>query len=177
MDDTPGYEDEKRLTLHQLQVERNQLLRNVRNTRVKDIENAFVGEWSVKDVVCHVAIWEREVVKALEQIRAGKHPEILDFDESRLDEWNAATLAACRDWTLAQALEDLDRTRKELLAAVEGFSDEEAFRPGSVVAYLLEATSGHDREHWHEIAARLAGLPGARPDTSVSLPPVRAGRS
>jgi hypothetical protein len=175
MDDTPGFKDERRQVLAALGVERNQLLRNVQSSRVRDIENAYIGEWSVKDIVEHVAIWEREVVDALRQIREGKHPAIMDFDESNLDHWNAETLAARGEFTLTDALDELTAARAALTAEIDQTPDD-AYQPEAIVRYLLEATSGHDREHWREMAARIAGMAGARAETTVSLPPVRRGR-
>jgi hypothetical protein len=176
MDDTPGYKDERRQVLAALDVDRNQLLRNVQMSRVRDIENAYIGDWSVKEIVAPVAAWEREVVTALQEARAGKHPAIMEFEESTLDAWNAAKLAERGDFTLGEALNDLNASRQALIGEIELFLDEDVYKPESLVRYLLEAVSGHDREHWRELAAKIAGMAGARPETSVSLPPVRQGR-
>ena len=39
-------------------------MRNIETCRIRDIERPFIGEWSLKDIVGHVASWEAEAVSA-----------------------------------------------------------------------------------------------------------------
>lgn len=171
-DDIRGRGDDRRRILAELELERNQLLRNVEYCRIRDIDHPFIGEWSVKDIVGHVATWEAEVITALGDVKAGRRPRILDFDEKRLDEWNADHRARKHTLDFFSLVRQLRAERERLLTTIDTFSDEEVTAEGSLVATLLESHIAHDRDHWHEIAAKLAGAPGVRHPrgTVISLP-------
>jgi hypothetical protein len=170
VDDMPGRADERRRLLHQLEVERNQLTRNIETCRIRDIEHPFIGEWSVKDIVGHVASWEAEVVTALRELREGRRPALLDFEESNLDHWNQDHVERKRALNFWSILEQLRDGRQRLLEEIDRFSDEELTDDGSTAGLLVLSVIDHDREHWHEIAARLAGMAGVRHTGPVSVP-------
>ena len=68
-DDARALADERRRLLHELEVERNQLIRNIETCRIRDIDRPFIGDWSLRDIVGHVSSWEAEVVTAFRDIR------------------------------------------------------------------------------------------------------------
>ena len=69
-----------------LDLEFHQVIRNVETCRIRDIERPFIGDWSLKDIVGHLASWEAEVVTlAARDLRDGRRPKILDFDQDELD--------------------------------------------------------------------------------------------
>jgi hypothetical protein len=156
--------------LAELERERNQLLRNIETCRIRDIEHPFIGEWSLKDIVGHVATWEAEVVLALKQLRAGRRPAILDFDRARLDEWNQEHVERKRDLNFWCVLEQLKGGRRRLLEEIAQLSDEEVASEGSIHHRLIRSVIDHDRQHWHPIAARLAGMAGVRESSFHSVP-------
>ena len=63
-DDMIGNADERRRLLGELELERNQLMRNIETCRIRDIDRPFIGSWSLKDIVGHIASWEAEKVTA-----------------------------------------------------------------------------------------------------------------
>ena len=155
---------------HQLEVERHQLLRNVEACRIRDIDRPFVGEWSLKDIVGHVASWEAEVLTGVRELCEGKRPALLQFDQSQIDRWNRDHVERKRDLTFSSVLEQLRGGRARLLDELAGVSDEDLVAEGSVFGRLVHSVVDHDREHWHAIAARLAGMAGARHTGPVSIP-------
>jgi len=163
-------EQERHRLLAELERERNQLLRNIETCRIRDIERPFIGEWSLKDIVGHVATWEAEVVLALRQLREGRRPAILDFDRAHLDEWNQEHVERKRDLNFWCVLDQLRGGRRRLLDEIAQVSDEDLADEGSVHRRLVRSVADHDREHWHQIAARLAGMLGARHTGFVSVP-------
>lgn len=167
--DRTAAEERKRL-LHELEVERNQLIRNVETCRIRDIERPLVGEWSLKDIVGHVASWEGEVVSALRDLRQGQRPGLLDFDQSHIDRWNQDHVERKRDLNFWSVLEQLKGERARLRDEVEQVSDEDLALEGTLQRRLVHSALDHDREHWHGIAARLAGMEGARHTGPVSVP-------
>ncbi len=161
-DDTRSYVDDRRRLLGELELERNQLVRNIETCRIRDIERPMIDEWSLKDIVGHVASWEAEVVSALLDIQEGRRPAILDFDEERTDAWNQDHVERKRSLTFWSVLEQLKTGRERLLATVAEFDDAAIGEEGRVPNQLLQVVANHDKEHWHIIAAYLAGMPGVR---------------
>lgn len=160
-EDTRGFADERRRLLGELELERNQLMRNIETCRIRDIERPIIGEWSLKDIVGHVATWEAEFAAALREARDGRRPALLDA-ETYDDAWNGDHVERKRSLTFWSALEQLKAGRARLLALLDGFGDDALGETGRVPNRLARAVAEHDREHWRLIAAYLAGMPGVR---------------
>ena len=169
-DDMSGQADERRRLFGELDLERNQLIRNIETCRIRDIERPFIGQWSLKDIVGHVASWEAEVVSAVRELRDGKRPAVLDFDEANLDGWNRDHVERKRDLNFWSIFEQLKGGRTRLMEEVGQVGDDELTAEGSLYATLVRSIVDHDREHWHEIAALLAGMAGARHTGPASVP-------
>lgn len=157
-DDTRTLSDERRRLMHELEVERNQLIRNIETCRIRDIDRPFIDEWSLKDIVGHVASWEAEYVTALREIRAGEHPGIFAIDTDHRSQWSQDHVERKRDLNFWSILEQLRGGRTRLLDELEQFSDEALMGDGSLAGAVVRLAIEHDREHWHRMAAILAGL-------------------
>ena len=169
-DDMLGSGDERRRLLGELDLERNQLIRNIETCRIRDIERPFIGGWSLKDIVGHVASWEAEVLTAVRELRAGTRPALLDFDGSHLDRWNEDHVERKRDLNFWSVLEQLKGGHARLLEELAHVADDDLGEEGSTYGTLVKSLIDHDREHWHEIAARLAGMAGVRSTGPASVP-------
>lgn len=161
-DDVRGRADERRRLLAELELERNQLIRNIETCRIRDIDRPFIGEWSLKDIVGHVASWEAEVVTALREFEHGARPALFDFDLANQEAWNSDHVERKRDLNFWSVLEQLKGGRHRLLEELGHISDEDLTADGSAYERMVRATIDHDREHWHQIAAKLAGMAGVR---------------
>ncbi len=169
-DDARTLADERRRLLGRLELERNQLIRNIEFCRIRDIERPFIGDWSLKDIVGHLASWEAEVVSALRELREGKRPRLLDFDSGNLEGWNNDHVERKRDLDFTSVFDQLRGGRMRLLEEIGLIMDEELTSEGSVPNRLVRSIYDHEREHWHEIAAKLAGMAGARHTGPQSVP-------
>ena len=79
--------------------------------------------WTRKDVVAHLEAWERRVVELLAHLRSGGPPP----DEVGTDELNARWWQRDRDRSLADVRAGERQAYGELVAAIEGATDEELF--------------------------------------------------
>jgi hypothetical protein len=170
VDNMRGLADERRRLLHELEVERNQLIRNIETCRIRDIEHPFIGAWSLRDIVGHVASWEAEIVVAFRELKEHKRPALLTFNQAEIDKWNEDHVERKRDLNFWSVYEQLKGGRTRLLDEVAAVSDEDLVGDGTVQWRLVEAALDHDREHWHQIAAALAGMAGARHTGPSSVP-------
>ncbi|MEO6044922.1 MAG: maleylpyruvate isomerase N-terminal domain-containing protein [Tepidiformaceae bacterium] len=169
-DDSRTLADERRRLLGRLELERKQLIRNIEFCRIRDIDRPFIAEWSLKDIVGHLGSWEAEVVTALRELREGKRPALLDFDSGRIDDWNHDHVERKRDLDFSSVFEQLRGGRTRLLEEVANVADDELTSEGAVPNRLVLSVIDHERSHWHEIAAKLAGMAGARPSGPQSVP-------
>lgn len=71
------------------------------------------GEWTLKDVVGHIADWERWVVEGLRAMAAGQQPQTENVED--VEVWNQAHVGARRDQPWQQVWEDLQNTRREMI--------------------------------------------------------------
>ena len=125
-----------------------------------------VGDWSVKNVLAHIAAWEAWVVEVFPaRMTTGTTPE--DFRQRAADEdrFNAEEIAEREELTPDEQLMELERTRAELLAYVRSLDADvlERTQPwdsweGSLPEYLLEALRDHEAEH--VAVLRAAALKG-----------------
>ena len=124
-------------------------------------------QWSVKDVLAHLAGWEEEAARRLDLIARGRGDRVHWFhDMAEADRFNARVVAGGRRRTPPALLRDLGRARRRLLQAL-GRVPAEALRDRShqytVVEWLPELAWTHEQGHlrdfkaWWKRRARRAG--------------------
>jgi hypothetical protein len=117
-------------------------------------EPGVSGDWSVRDVLGHVAIWDGECLAALPAIAAGR-------DEPSSDEWegidafNARKTEELRGMPLDQVRELMDDRHRQLLDYLQGLAPE-GIAPENEAAFrerLASDTWDHYPEHTAAIRA------------------------
>jgi uncharacterized damage-inducible protein DinB len=157
----------KQALLHRLTLERAYLWRSFESLPDSElVRRPAIGDWSVKDILAHIADWEEEFIVGIQQAARGEHPRFLDYDD---EAFNQAHFLMHKDDTLDQGRQHLREVRQRTLALLNRLSDEEWERPGqppfahvAMVAWCVERLAAHDREHWpsimiwrQEVLARL----------------------
>ncbi len=108
------------------------------------------GEWSVKDLMGHIAAWEQHLLADYARLFAGQPVREFAGDEE-VDRINAATFARCREAPLAEMQAEFARSYRRVLAWVEGASEEQLARPYlygmSVGEFIRIDTYTHYAEH------------------------------
>ena len=109
-----------------------------------------VGHWSVRDTLLHVAAWDEELVKQVEQYR--RNDEEADYgDDEAGDRLNQAQVDEKRGLSLDQAWEELRTSHQAMLDFLRGLP-EEAFAVHSYTGdQIATETLGHYREHLEDI--------------------------
>lgn len=79
-------------------------------------EPGVAGDWSVKDVLGHVAYWEGRAIGTVERALSGE-PEPSVSDTS-VDTINHGVHAERADWSIDQALSELHGTHERFMAAL-----------------------------------------------------------
>jgi len=126
---------------------RAELVSAVQALRDSDLEKARRGGWSVRRILEHVTDSEWMYAQAAAYLRGARAPERGPAD--------------CRGRAVDEILCMLDSSRRALLKAVDGVSEDafyEIKRLGHEeysVLSLLENAAAHDREHAAQVRATL----------------------
>jgi Mycothiol maleylpyruvate isomerase N-terminal domain len=78
-----------------------------------------LGDWTLKDVVCHVTTWEEEALKALPLIMQGMPPPRYVDVYGGLDAFNELQRSEKADMSVAAAHVAMEATHRDLLAFLE----------------------------------------------------------
>jgi uncharacterized protein (TIGR03083 family) len=82
------------------------------------MEPGAIGDWSVKDILAHVTIWEEEALTHLPLIVAGgRPPRYVTY--GGIDAFNARMIAQTRSLSLSEVRRRLDETHRRLIAFIQ----------------------------------------------------------
>ncbi len=116
--------------------------------------------WRIRDIIGHIATWNREVVKSLSAFQAGTEYSIPDLDE---DVFNQQAALVQQELTAQQVFAEWEQARDDLKAVVQEMPS--AQYPGDLlypwgdergsIAQLVEFIVEHDAEHRDEIVKAI----------------------
>lgn len=113
----------------------------------------WLGTWSVRDIVAHIAGWHQELGPALERLARGERPipEGVSYDD--VDAWNERFVAPRRATAVAEVLLELDKTHEYFLKVADAVPAGR-FQPGKTAWKIVDGNSAHHyREHGEQIRA------------------------
>jgi hypothetical protein len=112
--------------------------------------------WQIRDILWHIAVWDRQVTKSIRAYQDGSRYAIPDFDE---DEFNQRAYLDGIKLTEELLLDECNRVRQDFQQAVVNFPigeytshilypwGDESGDITTLVNYMVE----HDEEHTEEI--------------------------
>ena len=106
------------------------------------MEPGAIGEWSIKDILAHVTIWEEEALKHLPLIIAGgRPPRYVNY--GGIDAFNAHMIEQRRGLSLAEVRRHLEETHRRLLAFIQSAPADQFTRETRARRRLRLDTYGH----------------------------------
>ncbi len=145
----------KKLMISRLQAERKRLEQNLARFSLEDmLQPGVVGEWSVKDVLAHLADWEAHMPAWLAAARAGDPVAEIESGLSwkEFDSFNRRIYLRHCDKSLDEVLDYFNETHRKFMAMVEAMPEEEmlahgryAFIGKGTIYNWLAAYANHDR--------------------------------
>jgi hypothetical protein len=111
----------------------------------------WLGTWSVKEIVAHIAGWHRELIPALERLARGGRPvpEGVSYDD--VDAWNAKFAAAAHDTSASDMLLTLDKSHEDFMHAAAQVPAER-YEPNRTAYRIVDLNSAHHyKEHGEQI--------------------------
>jgi len=127
------------------------LLDAVNGLSEEQMTRVWYGDWSVRDILAHVAGWHREEIAMLERMARGERavPESADYTDD--DAWNARFAAKWRAASAGEVLAELNASKEAYVAAASRLP-EERFEEGRTARRLLQqGCIEHYLEHADEI--------------------------
>lgn len=153
---------DKQAMLDHLQVERRRLEHHLaRLTPAEMQQPGVVGEWSVKDILAHLAAWERLCLTWIDQSLTGGAPEVPapGFTWKQIDRLNQQIFEQNCQRSLEDVMDDFHSTHAQMVERFATLSDEQIFTPGyfpwlgkAAFVRWASAYAAHDRwgkDHIH----------------------------
>ncbi len=124
------------------------------------VNEPVLGEWTIKDLLSHLTVWESELVTLLAFTRLGKRPTNVQGLTGDTDDLNAKWHAEYKNRPLDRALADFHGVRKQTIRQVESLTDKELAESKSpwlkgepLWKWIAEDSFSHEAEHTPQILA------------------------
>lgn len=98
------------------------LLRIAENLSSDQQQSFIYGDWTVKEMLVHVAAWDRELARGLDELLTGRRPTFASLVEAA---FNARAVEAGRAAPFAEVLVEFREAHEALVGRIEALSDEE----------------------------------------------------
>jgi hypothetical protein len=114
-------------------------------------EPMCVESWSLKDLAVHLAHWNTQTIRAIEQLHQG-----IDFDLSAFQTGDAQDnhdVERARGAPLNRVMTELRLTHSTLTEAVRRVADDRLLPSGEIPVWLVERTVEHYGSHTAQVEA------------------------
>lgn len=108
------------------------------------------GDWSVKDVLCHLTSWEQFAAPDLRRVSRGHIPQLATFRGEDVDEWNAHMMRSRNLFPLPQVMFELEESRRQLIDALNALPDN-LFAAGQMARMLADGLVHGEQGHSADI--------------------------
>lgn len=127
-----------------------------------DLETRVYTEtsWRIRDIIGHIATWDREVTKSLRAFQAGSEYAITNLEE---DDFNEQSVKAKQKLTSQQVYVEWEQAREDFKDVLKEIPSD--LFPGDLlypwgdergsIAKLVEFMTDHDAEHRNEIVKAM----------------------
>jgi DNA-directed RNA polymerase specialized sigma24 family protein len=111
---------------------------------------AWLGTWSIREILIHISAWHRVAVPAFDNIARGESPYPKGtYDD--FDTWNARFVADKAGAKLGDVLAELDASRQAFMAAAKALPPQHLAAGGGARELFEGIATGHYREHTAQI--------------------------
>jgi hypothetical protein len=100
----------------------------------------FLGDWSLMDLLAHVAGWDITYLQAVRDIQAGKLPKFYSHYDPEWQKYNASLVNLYRKEDFSAQLELVKETHKGLLRYLQDLPEEEFERDHGLHNGRIEVT-------------------------------------
>ena len=152
---------DKEEIIQTLEDSRENFLDAIESLSEEEMEKPVFDQWSVKDILAHITMWEAELVKLLFQARQGIKPSTVHFSKESVDKRNEKWYRQNKDRSLEQVLDDFHGVRNQTIRRVEAYSNKELNDPNRYTwqqgtplwRWIASDSFVHENEHAAQIWA------------------------
>jgi hypothetical protein len=121
------------------------------------MESGVVGDWSVKDIIAHLTIWENEALKHLPMVANGDRPPRYSTTYGGVDAFNAQMIESARSLSLADVRKRAAETHERLVAYLDSVPEDLLASESRFRRRLRLDTYSHYPIHTEQIRKWRAG--------------------
>lgn len=132
------------------------LLAELRDLSDDKMNEVWLGTWSARDMLAHLAGWQEMMAIAYERMARGERPAPEGVNLSDVDGMNAQYVAESKDKSVAAVRKDFETTLAHFAAAVQAMPADR-FVEGKTAMNILNTIAGHPTEHIEEVRAWKGG--------------------
>ena len=156
---TPKTQARKEEIISALVKARQDILAEVSLLSKADRNRIFLGTWSVKDLLAHLAGWDFTNIDAIKSVLAGKLPSFYEYRDRDWQTYNAMLVGKYKRNSFRELLATVKRSQKELIEFLQpippeyfGKDFDVRFRGYKVtIQRLLEADVKDGQVHFQQI--------------------------
>jgi hypothetical protein len=120
-------------------------------------DTVFLGVWSVKDLLAHLAGWDDTNRQAVQEILAGQRPSFWKYKDRDWQSYNARLVAQYRRDEWAELLAMLEKTHGALIDYLQTVPVE-SYVQHRAIGRLLRTEAKDEEEHARQIEEFRQGL-------------------
>jgi hypothetical protein len=147
-----GAQAEKEAIISALVQARRKVLNAARQLTAEQQDAVFLGEWSVKDMLAHLAGWDDTNIQAVQEILGGRKPGFWQYHDRDWQSYNAKLVAEYRRDDFAQLLEVVEASQRRLIAFLQALPAEMYIKHPKI-GRLLRTDIKDGREHAEQVEA------------------------
>ncbi len=141
---------------------REKLIGLVSKLSVEELNLVICGDWTVKDVLGHIASWREAELQIIKEALKEK-PKFSFYFKSKedLDKWNQDQVEKKRGLTLKEVIRELESINEEFIGFLEKLGDEKLyykFKPPwqgeTTIKGCVEVEIKHEQHHLNKIAEK-----------------------
>ena len=115
-----------------------------------------IGEWSVRDVILHIAMWEGEALKGLAVWRTGHDPDWSYIKSIQM--FNDFWIDSAAKMTVEQVMRMFNLIHHAVIAEVSAIPEDIWPKRGGIPGWLRDETTNHFEEHIPKLQAYKKSL-------------------
>jgi len=154
---------EKDAILQGLVEVRQQIAHAVANIPPGSQDQAFVGVWSIKELLAHLIGWDYTNLAAVQSILADEAPAFFAHQDKDWKTYNAALVAKYRRDDFEELLAMMQASHSQLIAFLQTLDADDFYkaahsRSRASIRTLLKAESKDEKVHLEQIQQFLQGI-------------------
>jgi hypothetical protein len=119
-----------------------------------ELSRVWLGTWGAREILIHIAAWDREMIPALQRVGRGEPPYAPGtYDDA--DAWNARFVETRLGANASGILAELAANHAAFVAAATALPEENFMSGGGAGDLVSGTTTGHYREHAEQIRGWL----------------------